>query len=191
MERWWSMPPQAFHPLSFWAKEACMSSEKRGNLAVGLLLVLVGVWFLVIQFVPGIAERLKFDISWPLIVVGVGLFLLVLGLLVGAPGMAIPACIVGGIGGILYWQNATGNWGSWTYAWALIPGFVGVGIVLAGLLGEGRDQIKSGLGLLGTSLVLFVLFFMFFGGYGLEKYWPVAIIVLGLWLLVRSLFGKK
>ncbi len=168
-----------------------MSSEKRGNLVVGLLLVLVGVWFLVVQFVPGIAERFKLDISWPLIVVGVGLFLLVLGLLLGAPGMAVPACIVGGIGGILYWQNATNNWESWSYAWALIPGFVGIGIVLAGLLGEGRDQIRSGLGMIGTSLVLFVLFFIFFGGYGLEKYWPVAVIALGLWLLVRSLFRKK
>ena len=168
-----------------------MNSDRRGSLVIGLLLVLVGIWFLVVQFVPGLAERFSMELSWPVIVVGVGVFLLVLGLLVRAPGMAVPACIVGGIGGLLYWQNATGNWASWSYAWALIPGFVGIGIVLAGLLGEGRDQIRSGLNLIGISLVLFVIFVMFFGGFGLEQYWPVAIIVLGLWMLVRSLLGRK
>ena len=64
--------------------------------------------------------------SWPLIVVAVGAGLLVLGLLVGAPEMAIPAVIVGGIGGILYYQNLSGNWASWSYLWTLIPGFSGL-----------------------------------------------------------------
>jgi hypothetical protein len=71
------------------------------------------------------------------------------------------------------------------------PGFVGIGIVLAGFLGEGRDQIRSGLNLIVISLVLFVIFVMLFGGYGLGNYWPVALIVLGLWLLVRSMLRRK
>jgi hypothetical protein len=55
-----------------------MNSNKRGSLVVGLLLVLMGIWFLVVQFVPGLAEQFKLEQSWPLIVVGVGVFLLVL-----------------------------------------------------------------------------------------------------------------
>ena len=42
--------------------------------------------------------------------------------------MMVPASIVTGIGGLLYWQNATGRWESWSYAWALIVASVGVSI---------------------------------------------------------------
>jgi hypothetical protein len=43
--------------------------------------------------------------------------------------MAVAACIIGGIGGILYWQSYTGDWASWAYVWTLIPGFSGIGII--------------------------------------------------------------
>jgi hypothetical protein len=108
-----------------------MDRRRRSSLAAGLVLILLGAWFLVAQWVPG----LQTWFSWPLTIVGVGVLLLIIGLLTRVPAMAVPACIVGGIGGLLYWQNATGNWESWAYAWTLIPGFVGVGIVLSGLLG--------------------------------------------------------
>ena len=78
----------------------------------------------------------------------VGACLLIFGLLAGAPGMAVPATIVAGIGGILAYQNATGDWTSWSYVWSLIPGFVGLGIMLSALLGDGgREGFRSGLSL--------------------------------------------
>jgi len=128
-------------------------------------------------------------VSWPWIVVGVGVFLLVLGLLVGAPDLAVPACIVGGIGGLLSWQSVTGNWESWAYVWTLIPGFVGVGIMLAGLLGgKFRQAVRDGGGMVLTSLVLFAIFGSLFGALGwMGNYWPVLLILLGLLLLVRTL----
>ena len=103
-----------------------MDSQRRSSLVGGLVLVLLGALFLAVQWLPG----LQLWFSWPLIIIGIGVLLLIVGLLTGVPAMAIPACIVGGIGGLLYWQNATGNWESWAYAWTLIPGFVGVGMVL-------------------------------------------------------------
>jgi hypothetical protein len=107
--------------------------------------------------------------------------------------MAVPACIVGGIGGLLYWQNATGNWESWAYAWTLIPGFVGVGIVLSGLLGGDTQQsVRGGAWLILISLVLFTIFGSFLGGLGLlGPYWPVLLIALGLLVLVRSFFRAR
>ena len=107
--------------------------------------------------------------------------------------MAIPACIVGGIGGILYWQEITGNWESWAYAWTLIPGFVGVGIVLSGLLGgDFRQSARGGGWLIMISLVLFAVFGSFFGGLGLlGPYWPVLLILLGLLVLIRPLFRPR
>jgi hypothetical protein len=166
-----------------------MHRRRRSSLAGGLLLILLGVLFLVAQQVPA----LKLWFSWPWIIIGVAVFLLVLGLVIGEPSMAIPACIVGGIGGILYWQDITGNWDSWAYAWTLIPGFVGVGIVLSGLLGgDFRQSVRGGGWLIMISLVLFAVFGSFFGGLGmLGPYWPVLLILLGLLVLIRPLFRPR
>jgi hypothetical protein len=166
-----------------------MDSQRRSSLAGGLVLVLLGALFLAVQWVPG----LQLWFSWPLIIIGIGVLLLIVGLLTGVPAMAMPACIVGGIGGLLYWQNATGNWESWAYAWTLIPGFVGVGMVLSGLLGgDTRQTIRGGGWLILISLVLFAVFASFFGALGLVgSYWPVLLIVLGLLLLAQSLFRSR
>lgn len=166
-----------------------MDRRRRSSLAGGLILILLGAWFLAIQWLPG----LQVWFSWPWIIIGVGAFLLLIGLLTRVPDMAIPACIVGGIGGLLYWQNATGDWGSWAYAWALIPGFVGVGIILSGLLGgKTRQSVREGGGLIITSLVLFTVFGAFLGGPNLlGDYWPVLLILLGLWTLIRPFFRSR
>ena len=170
-----------------------MDRRRRSSLVVGLLLILLGVWFMATQFVPELRTWIAIEYSWPLIIVGVGVLLLVVGLLTGAPAMAVPACIVGGIGGLLYWQNATSNWESWAYLWTLIPGFVGVGIVLSGLLGgETRQSVRGGAWLILISLVLFMVFGSFLGGLGLlGPYWPVLLIALGLLYLLRSLFRSR
>ena len=170
-----------------------MNRENRSRLFAGLLLILVGAWFLIARFVPQWRAWLDIELSWPLIVVCVGAGLLVLGLLVNAPGMAVPACIVAGIGGLLYWQNATGNWESWSYAWALIPGFVGVGVILNGLLeGKFRIALWEGIRLILISLVLFMIFASFLGGVNwFGNYWPILVILLGLWLMIRPLLKRK
>jgi len=154
-----------------------------------LVLILLGAWFLAAQFVPGWQDWFE----WPLSIVGVGVLLLVIGLVTGVPDLAVPACIVGGIGALLYWQNTTGNWESWSYAWALIPGFVGVGIVLSGLLGGGfRQGVREGSPLILISLILFAVFGSLFGALKpLGDYWPVLLIVLGLLVLVQGLFRRR
>jgi hypothetical protein len=168
-------------------------ARRRGcNLILGLALILLGGWFLAGQFFPSLNDWIYIEFTWPLLIVGVGVFLLLFGLAVNAPGMAVPAVIVGGIGGLFYWQNATGNWESWAYAWTLLPGLVGVGVILAGTL-EGRPrQALSGGGILVViSLVLFSIFASFLGGprlFGL--YWPILLILLGLWMLVRILLRR-
>ncbi len=170
-----------------------MDRRRSSNVVLGVLLVLLGAWFLASQYYSPLANWINLSLSWPLIVIGVGVFLLVLGLLVGAPGMAVPACIVGGIGGLLYWQNATGNWGSWSYAWTLIPGFLGIGILLSGLLeGRPRQAIDGGLFFIVISLVMFAIFASFLGSqqtFGL--YWPVLLILFGLWILARAIWRMR
>jgi hypothetical protein len=165
-----------------------MASRRRTNLIGGIILILAGALFLAVQLLPGLVPPFNIVISWPLIVVGVGVLLLVFGILVSSPGMAVPACIVSGIGAILYYQNLTGDWGSWAYAWTLIPGFTGVGIILAGLLGGTfKQSLRDGGGLIVISVIMFAIFSSFLGGpHILGVYWPVLIILLGLWLLIRA-----
>jgi hypothetical protein len=165
----------------------------RTSIVGGLLLILLGVFFLAYQIMPERLNWLRFEMGWPMIVVTVGVGLLVFGLLVGAPGMAVPACIVGGIGLILYWQNLTGNWDSWAYIWTLIPGFVGIGTILTGLLGGGRlrDALEGGFWLILISLVMFAIFGSFLGGMNLfGPYWPALLILLGVIMLVQSFFRR-
>ena len=109
--------------------------------------------------------------------------------------MAVPACIVGGIGGLFYYQNATGDWESWSYVWALIPGFVGVGIILAGLLeGKLRKPLREGGQLVVISLIMFVIAGSIFGALGIGRlgdYWPVLLIVVGVLILLGRLFPRR
>ncbi|MDO8753083.1 MAG: hypothetical protein Q7J80_04240 [Anaerolineales bacterium] len=110
---------------------------------------------------------------------------------VGQPGLAIPAAIVAGLGGIFYYQETANDYGSWSYMWALIPGFVGVGSVLAGLLGENTaHNIKRGLNLMVISAVLFLVFSSFLGGWALlGNFGPaILLILLGVWVLGSGLY---
>lgn len=170
-----------------------MNSTQRSRLSLGLLLILVGLGMLAFKFIPGLGEMISIEFTWPLIVVGSGALLLIIGLLVGAPGMAVPACIVAGIGGILYYQNLSSDWGSWGYLWTLIPGFVGVGELLSWLLGARSPRlIRSGLNQVFISVVLFLIFGSLLGGFTLlGSYWPVLIVLAGLILLARALFGRR
>ncbi len=172
-----------------------MTKERRSDLVFGIILLLIGAWFLVSQFnlVPGLNAILNVQYQWPLIVVGVGVLLFLLGLLARAPGMSVPACIVAGIGGILYYDNLTMNWASWSYTWTLIPGFVGVGILLSTLLGGiEKGGYREGLRLIVISAILFFIFFMIFSGQAyFTRYWPVLIILVGAWIIIQAIVRRK
>lgn len=163
--------------------------QNRTNLVLGILLILIGGCLIATRQIPALQDWIDINFTWPMWTIGAGLLLLLLGLITGAPSMAIPASIIAGIGGILYYQNTTDDFGSWSYMWTLIPGFVGVGTILTGLLGENtRANLARGANLLVTSAVLFLVFATFFGGLDiLGDYGPaVILILLGLYVLARG-----
>ena len=163
--------------------------QNRTNLVLGILLILIGGWLVATRQIPALQDWIDINFTWPMWTIGAGLLVLLIGLITGAPGMAIPASIIAGIGGILYYQNTTDDFGSWSYMWTLIPGFVGVGTILAGLLGENtRANLARGANLLVTSAVLFLVFATFLGGLDiLGDYGPaVILILLGLYILARG-----
>jgi hypothetical protein len=174
-----------------------MEKKNRTQLVLGLLLILVAGWLIATRINPALANLIHLNFEWPMWVVLTGAGLLVLGLLVGAPDMAVPACIVAGIGGILYYQNATENWASWAYAWTLIPGFAGVGQILSGIIGGNfLSNLREGMKALLTSAILFTIFATIFGAWSVfgvySAYVPIALLfVLGIWLIVRGVIRNK
>jgi len=168
-----------------------MDRKNRSQLGLGIILILLGGWFIAQKTVPGLQEWVAQFSAWPFTVIGAGAIILLLALILGTPGLAVPASIVAGIGGILYYQNATQDWGSWSYMWALIPGFVGVGTILTGLLGENtRQNLRHGMNLMVISAVLFLVFSAFLGGWQiLGNFGPaILLILLGLWVLGNGIF---
>lgn len=170
-----------------------MNTRSRSNLAAGLVLILIGAAFLIARLNPSWFVWLDPERNWPVIVIGVGALLFVIGLLTGVPAMAVPASIVGGIGGLLYWQNATGNWDSWAWAWALIPGFVGFGIILSGLLGgQFRQALREGGRTILVSLILVAIFGSLLGpGDFATPVWPILLIAAGVIFLIQAIFRPR
>lgn len=166
--------------------------KNRGSISAALLLILIGAWFLAIELIPTVKSFAYGSSTWPIPIMGIGLLFALVALLTWQPGLMVPACIIAGIGGLLYYQNQTGNWESWAYAWAFIPGFVGVGILLTGLLKRDRGALLGAGWTIFASLVLLAIFGSTLGGIDLiQRYWPLLIIVVGLIVLGQGLVRRK
>ncbi|MBI5651714.1 MAG: hypothetical protein HZC40_14915 [Chloroflexi bacterium] len=170
-----------------------MDRQKRSSLIGGLMLILIGIWFLAVQLVPDLGRVLGIENAWPLFIIAFGALWLLIAIFTGTPGLAVPACVFGGIGALIYWQNLTHDWGSWRYAWALIPGFAGVGTMLMGLLGKDpAKNLRGGVWTIVISLVMFAVFASFLGGPNvLGSYWPVLLIALGIVMLAQNFFRAR
>jgi hypothetical protein len=170
-----------------------MNSPSRSSLRTGVALILLGIVFLVLQIVPGIRDIFKGENAPALVLFGVALILAMIGIAAGATGMIIPVCILAGIGGIFYWQTALGGgYPSWSYAWALIPGFVGIGIFLNELMmGRPLKGLSDALGPIAFSIAAFLIFGSIFGEFTmLGIFWPVLLIFLGLLFLLQPLLRR-
>lgn len=169
----------------------------RQSTVLGGLLVLIGAILLARQF-------FRLDIGhygWPFFVIAPGILILFVALTArGAvsEGLAIFGSILTVSGLILLVQDATDHYESWAYAWTLVvPGAIGLGMVLYGLTAHRAGNVRSGMRLLGIALVLFLLGAVFFegiiglGGYHLDQQAGVAlgvlIIALGGLMLMRNL----
>ena len=163
--------------------------RNRGGFIWGVLLILLGAFLLTTRLMP---ETFDF-LSWPFTVIGVGGFFLLAAILTRNGGLAIPGCIVGGIGGILYYQNLYNAWASWSYTWTLIPGFVGIGVILNGLIDRSGPRFDSG-GL--VLMAISAVGFMIFGGaFGLDwefiDLWPLFLIGAGVMTLISAFFHRR
>jgi hypothetical protein len=160
---------------------------RRSSIIAGIILIGVGLFFLVLPAFPNLSSVIDISQQWPLIIVAIG-FIFLLGALVGTPELAIPASIIMGTGAILYYQNLSGNWWTWSFIWALYPGFVGIGIIISeALQGRGRSGLRTGSRLIVISVILFLVFGFFFGaGMASGVMLALLLIALGVWVIIRT-----
>lgn len=165
---------------------------KGSTILAGLILIAVGVIFLLMPLFPNVSDMLNIDQHWPLIIVLIG-GMFILGALLGSPGLAVPGTIVGGIGLLLYYQNLTGNWQTWAFAWTLIPVFVGIGIILSkAIAGDLASGLRSGGRLILIGLIMFLIFGSFLGaGFGRSFGLAIVLIGIGLWMVFRVILKGK
>jgi hypothetical protein len=168
------------------------------GIALGVVLVVVGLFYLVVQ----VADVDLSSFGWPLFIIIPGLTLLIVGFISLGTGAAIPGGILLMVGLVLAYQNSTGNWSSWAYAWALVaPGGVGLGLFLQGLRERNQGLIRQGRSLMFIALLIFMIGFVFFesilnlGGMNdvpvVKAAVPALFIVIGILLLARSIQNSR
>lgn len=168
-----------------------MSTRRSYSMSIlgGVLLIGLGILFLLGQIFR------EFDFwgtFWPFILVGIGLVFFA-GMLAGgksSAGLAVPGSILTCLGLMMFVQTLTDHWESWAYSWSVIIFSVGLGIYIQGVYGERESSRRSGKSLMRLGVILFIIFGVFFellfssselGSYVI----PIALILLGLFLLVR------
>lgn len=175
-------------------KEIKPTTMTRGSSLGGLLLIALGFIFLIGQV---------FDVHlgrylWPFMVIIPGVLLFFGALVIEenvAKGLAIVSGIVTMTGVILFVQNVTDLWASWSYAWALVaPTGPGLGLWLLGAIKDRAALVKEGKDLTRVGLTIFAVAIIFFelvlsiNGFGLGRYGlSLLLIVLGIFLLLRNL----
>jgi hypothetical protein len=167
-------------------------------IGLGVALLLIGV----LLFVGQLLDVGIDDVGWPAIVIGIGVVILVLGLFVNREqGMVIGGTVVTTVGLVLLYQNTTGRWETWAYAWALVgPAASGLGMVLWGIRTADPAEIRNGTWALLGGLAIFVIGFLFFEGVigisgeplGLPEWLlPVVVIAIGVVVLARGIFERR
>ena len=134
--------------------------------------------------------------------IGIGVVILVLGLFVNREqGMVIGGTVVTTVGLVLLYQNTTGRWETWAYAWALVgPAASGLGMVLWGIRSADPAEIRNGTWALLGGLGIFLVGFLFFEGViGIsgeplplpEWVLPAVVIAIGVVVLARGIFQRR
>lgn len=180
------------------------SAQRWGGLtALGTVMVIAGVgWFVLRELRIDPFGSIS-DAGWPFFVIIPGIALLVASLFPAAPrgvGFAIAGSIVTTVGSVLLYQQTTGHWESWAYAWALAgPGAAGLGMLVYGLIFGQRDLLAAGARLVAIAGAIFAVGYWYFetifrtGRAPLElgEWWPLIVVGVGLSALIAGSLSRS
>jgi hypothetical protein len=167
-------------------------------IVMGVILILIGTIYLAVELIP--RHLLDIDIAhygWPVFVIVPGLVLIgVAGATPDASGLCIPGGIVITAGLVLMFTNIFDLFATATYTWALVvPGGVGLGMWVQGLINDQPALKASGSRTMGTGFIIFLLAALFFESIVhvsgilfplvVRLLLPVLVIVVGIVVMVR------
>jgi hypothetical protein len=151
----------------------------KSNLVAGIVLILIGIFFLAAQFGFVCWENL-----WPFILI-IGGMLFFIGFLTNRSnfGLLMPGSILT-ITGLLFLYTNAGHWYAMENLWPTFIVAPGIGFVLMYLFGP------KGNGLWIPALILIILALIFYAEFWrIFHFWPIILIVAGLYILVTA--GRK
>lgn len=165
-----------------------MQVTDRSSFIIAIFFIGIGVLFLFLTMFQGVF----FAELWPLI-----FFVLAAGFYAPSiffpdsrqelAALYIPGTIMLGLGMIFFYDTVTNDWGSWAYAWLLIPASVGLGLMLASNIGGWGGPTRAvGLWMLVISVALFGFFGTLFGTVIIRTAGPLMMILGGALLLFRN-----
>lgn len=166
---------------------------------LGILLIVAGIVIIALQYIhidmSWFPKRWT-QLTWPLQIIIPGLALFVVGLVLpdrAGEGLSGFGLVAAAVGTLLWYQDVTGTWASWAYAWALVfPAAGGLAGIIHGTLHANWRHVRDGAGGLAFGLVAFVVLgyvfegWLGFEGFGLNRIaaWVPGVILLAVGVTV-------
>jgi len=166
---------------------------------LGILLIVVGIVVLALQYIhidmSWLPKRWA-ELTWPLRIIIPGLALFVVGLVLpdrAGEGLSALGLVAAAAGALMWYQDVTGTWQSWAYAWALVfPAAGGLAGIIHGTLHANWRHVRDSFGGLVFGVVMFlVIGFAFenwlgFEGFGLSRIatWVPGVLLLAVGVAV-------
>ena len=138
--------------------------------------------------------------GWTLFILIPGIVLFVGGLLAQdepAAGLTIAGSIVMTVAAMLFVMDRTEHYEAWAYAWTLIPGAAGIGVLIHGLKTDDSGKMKAGGRLIAISLAMFAIGAWFFETifqtgtvpFGIDAFWPAVLVIVGVFVIAIAFLG--
>jgi hypothetical protein len=165
-----------------------MDPSRKASLGFGILLIAFGAVLFLFSLVPG----RWIDQAWPVtfFLVAAGFFMPVFLWPESRHGLAalfIPGSVFLSLGLIFTYTTLTQDWVVWAYAWLLIVAGVGLGILLASVVGRwGKNSFWVGIWMIAVSTGIFGLLATLFGTPAIKIIGAVLVILVGIFFLLRA-----
>jgi hypothetical protein len=173
------------------------TDHRRNPIIAGIVLIMIGAIAWAITAAGMDPSQWLGGSGWTLFIFIPGLVLFVGGLLAQdepAVGLTIAGSIIMTIAAMLFAMDRTEHYEAWAYAWTLIPGAAGIGVLIHGSQAGDRRKVRAGGRLILISLVMFAVGAFFFETifqtgtvpFGVDASWPVVLVVVGVFVIALA-----
>ena len=178
------------------------TDHRRNPIIAGIVLIMIGAIAWAITAAGMDPSQWLGGSGWTLFIFIPGVVLFVGGLLAQdepAVGLTIAGSIIMTIAAMLFAMDRTEHYEAWAYAWTLIPGAAGIGVLIHGSQAGDRRKVRAGGRLILISLVMFAVGAFFFETifqtgtvpFGVDAFWPVVLVVVGVFVIALAFLRKR